>query len=69
MAAKTELKKKTSLGEKRSGIEKKAKIKVPSIKPNCTTEVMLANIPGRLSSRLISGATTFPANQSEVPRN
>jgi hypothetical protein len=34
-----ELIKNTSLGEKRSDIRKKAKNKVPAIKPNCTEDV------------------------------
>jgi hypothetical protein len=34
-----ELKKNTSLGEKRSEIKKKAKNRVPAIKPNCTEDV------------------------------
>ena len=63
-------KKKTFEGENLSEIVKKAKLKVPRIKPNCTAEVRFPKASG-CSSNLImrSVITALPANQSEVQQN
>ena len=60
---------KTLAGGNRSGILRNANTKVPAIKPNCTAEVIQEIISGLPRSSPSSGATAFPANQREVPRN
>lgn len=69
-AARIALIKNTLEGEKRSVIAKMAKTKVPTIKPNCTEEVIkLIAEAGIPNSRTKSGITAFAANQSEVQAN
>jgi hypothetical protein len=57
-------------GEKRSAIVKMAKIRVPSINPNCTADVKWPKaLLLRLKTTIRSLITPFPANQSEMQQN
>ncbi|GAB1445854.1 hypothetical protein MASR2M41_15840 [Flammeovirgaceae bacterium] len=62
--------KNTFEGEKRSEMERRAKIKVPIINPSCTEEVRLPNeLAERLKACCNSGSTALPANHNEVHAN
>jgi hypothetical protein len=57
-------------GENLSANEKKAKIKVPAIKPSCTALVIQPTDSAARSRDVCrSEITAFPANQSDVPAN
>lgn len=62
--------KNTMDGEKRSAIDKTAKIRVPEINPNCTIEVICPNtLACRSKCSMRSESTPLLANHKEVQQN